>query len=140
MQPILQHITLNSMTSILQVPITEWPLVISILALVLTLIGATWIISGAINKKVDKVDFDEHCKENKEDFEKEHQHASTKVSIKLFEQESEQNKAIIASLKHDIELGKKKNDEVLKAISDLKAGVDVINNNIDWIKKNIKCS
>lgn len=30
---------------------------------------STWIISGTINKKVDKKVFDDHVKENKDDFE-----------------------------------------------------------------------
>ncbi len=124
------------MNSILQAT-TEWPLVVSILALVLTLIGATWRISGAINKKVDKTDFDEHCKENKEDFEKEHQHATGKVSLAIFEMEREQSRLIIAAMKQDIEMANERNDEMIKMLGEMNAKIGVIDNNIDWIKKNL---
>lgn len=119
---------------------TEWPLVISIIALILTLIGATWIISGTIGKKVDKSVFDEHVKENKSDFEKEHLHASLKVGVKLYEHDNEQNKMIMAALKHDIEESKRKNDQLIIMMGTVNESIGIINTNIEWIRNNIKCN
>lgn len=118
---------------------TEWPLVVSIIGLIAVIIGGVWVLSYSINKKIDRETFEKHIEDNNEDFEKAHDYARGKVSLALFETEREQSRMIIAAMKMDIENAKQRNDEMIKMMGDMNAKMGVINTNIDWIRKNIKC-
>ena len=127
------------LTILLQSQFAEWPLVISTIGLIIIIGGGVWKLGSEIHTKLDKKTFEIHVNNNSAAIEREHDYARGKISTAIFETEREQSRIIVADLKDDIKEAKRRNDEIIEMMGEMNTNIGVMNANIDWIRKNIKC-